>query len=226
MAGLGSWLTGQKDGTDEPTKSIFGGVGDTLNQKIFDDPASRAALLQIGLNLMQPVGIGQTAGGHLAQAIGAGGEEVTREEERQRKQDQAEEEMAIKERQAGAREREVGFYGEGVKNKNVADRTAIENAKLDLKREQGTDAKYYDQLKIIMDHIKSAALINPDDQWVKMYGGKTPGSIIQMLKDEDAQRVGGGGGTRSSADQQALDWAKANPDDPRSKQILQRLGVQ
>lgn len=41
-------------------------------------PGNRQALLQIGLQLMQPVGIGQTAGGHIAQAIGAGGEAVDR----------------------------------------------------------------------------------------------------------------------------------------------------
>lgn len=41
-------------------------------------PGNRQALLQIGLNMMQPVGFGQTTGGHIAQAIGAGGEAVDR----------------------------------------------------------------------------------------------------------------------------------------------------
>jgi hypothetical protein len=31
--------------------------------------------------------------------------------------------------------------------------------------------------------------------------------------------------TLSPQDQQALDWANANPDDPRAAQIKQRLGV-
>ena len=48
------------------------------------------------------------------------------------------------------------------------------------------------------------------------------------------QNVGGAGGapatapgaTASSADQQALQWANANPNDPRAAQIKQRLGAQ
>ena len=68
---FGSALTGQSAGGD-----IAG-----LTQQ-WDDflqrPGNRQALLQIGLNLMQPVGFGQTTGGHIAQAIGAGGEAVDR----------------------------------------------------------------------------------------------------------------------------------------------------
>jgi hypothetical protein len=43
-------------------------------------PGNRTALLQMGLQMMQPVGIGQTVGGHIAQSIGAGGEAVARQE--------------------------------------------------------------------------------------------------------------------------------------------------
>jgi hypothetical protein len=36
---------------------------------------------------------------------------------------------------------------------------------------------------------------------------------------------GGGGGNMSPQDQQALEWANANPNDPRAAQIKQKLGV-
>jgi hypothetical protein len=42
------------------------------------DPRIQGALLQFGLNAMQPVAMGQTQGGHLAQAVGAAGEAVNR----------------------------------------------------------------------------------------------------------------------------------------------------
>ena len=35
-------------------------------------PSTRASLMQIGLQLMQPMGFGQSPMGHLAQAVGAG----------------------------------------------------------------------------------------------------------------------------------------------------------
>ena len=73
------FLTGDDDGTDDDLKDIVTSSG--LYDRTLGDPASRAALLQIGLNLMQPRAIGQTTGGQIGQAIGSGGEEVTRADE-------------------------------------------------------------------------------------------------------------------------------------------------
>lgn len=47
------------------------------------------------------------------------------------------------------------------------------------------------------------------------------------FSDFAAQRhLGGGGNNQSPQDQQAMAWAKANPNDPRSAKILQHLGTQ
>lgn len=71
MDDFGSALTGQRV---EPAEA--------MNQ--WDDwlsrPGNRTALLQMGLNLMQPTAMGQTTGGQIAQAIGSGGEAVARQE--------------------------------------------------------------------------------------------------------------------------------------------------
>lgn len=45
------------------------------------DPGMRAGIMQMGLQLMQPMGFGQSSLGHLAQAVGAGGEASTRVED-------------------------------------------------------------------------------------------------------------------------------------------------
>lgn len=71
MEDMGSAFTGQ---SAEPAAAQ--GQWDDWLQR----PGNRTAMLQMGLQLMQPVGIGQTAGGHIAQSIGAGGEAVARQE--------------------------------------------------------------------------------------------------------------------------------------------------
>lgn len=57
-------------------------------------PGNRAALLQFGLNMMQPTAIGQTTGGHIAQAVGAGAEAVGRQSDADLKERTAESKMA------------------------------------------------------------------------------------------------------------------------------------
>jgi hypothetical protein len=52
------------------------------------DPANRAALLQTGVALMQPMSIGQNALGQVGQAIGQGAEAKGRYEDTQRSEDQ------------------------------------------------------------------------------------------------------------------------------------------
>lgn len=78
MANLGARLTGNKDEEDAPLRDIVGSAGRGIDSILPQDPQSRAALMQIGLGLMQPMAFGQTTGGHIGQAIGGGGEAVSR----------------------------------------------------------------------------------------------------------------------------------------------------
>ncbi len=85
MADVGSALTGQQV---EPAAAAS--QWDDYLQR----PGNRQALLQIGLQMMQPHAMGQTTGGHIAQAIGAGGEAVGRMETSDLKADALDAKMA------------------------------------------------------------------------------------------------------------------------------------
>jgi hypothetical protein len=52
---------------------------------------------------------------------------------------------------------------------------------------------------------------------------RTKADVIAQLSNGAAK--GGGGGNMSAQDKQALEWANANPNDPRSAQIKQKLGA-
>lgn len=51
------------------------------------------------------------------------------------------------------------------------------------------------------------------------YSGGAPAALPNLAKPTETPALSG-------QDKQAYDWAKSNPNDPRSKQILQRLGMQ
>jgi len=69
------------------------------------------------------------------------------------------------------------------------------------------------KIRAYMEKIKSNAKDAYQTEW-----GDT-----QYFKP--TEKPGGGGGGLSAMDKQALDWANANPKDPRSAKIKQRLGV-
>lgn len=73
---VGSALTGQA-ATPQVDPAVASGQWDDFLQR----PGNRQALLQFGLNMMQPTAMGQTTGGHIAQSIGAAGEAVGRAED-------------------------------------------------------------------------------------------------------------------------------------------------
>jgi hypothetical protein len=49
--------------------------------------------------------------------------------------------------------------------------------------------------------------------------------IIDNLENSYVKGAGMGKSSMSAEDKQALQWANSNPNDPRSAQIKQRLGV-
>lgn len=76
------------------------------------------------------------------------------------------------------------------------------------------------KIKDIMERRTKMIEAYPDEVKVTLKertGMKLPSEILEGLnKKKDT----------SSQDQQALEWAKSNPNDPRSKMILQKLGIQ
>lgn len=69
-----------------------------------DKPNNRAALMQFGIAMLQPMGMGENASGHFANAVGSAGEahqRVTGQEQLARKEDTS---ATLREATAGARE--------------------------------------------------------------------------------------------------------------------------
>lgn len=94
--------------TDASNKATLGKMWDSWTSH----PENNAAMINFGLQLMQPLGPGESQLGHFGRAIGAAGEASTANVEAQRKQEaleeqqeQAQEGLNIKEREAGAYEK-------------------------------------------------------------------------------------------------------------------------
>lgn len=93
-------LFSPQDGS-APAPAPAGGDPQSASQEwstVLQDPKVRASLLSFGLQLMQPPQFGQTAGGQIAQAIGAAGETLGNQDEQEMK----EREQARKERDTGS----------------------------------------------------------------------------------------------------------------------------
>lgn len=182
---VGGALTGQTpQGTVEPAQAA-GQWDDFLNR-----PGNRTALLQIGLQLMQPTPMGQTTGGQIGQAIGAGGEAVDRNEAADLKERTAESKLAVADEKlriaqqnadsgairAGAAASRAGAKKVGGLTDLMKARFARQDA-ASFDRQLERDAK---------DTAKQAndVLASPDDPVVKKYKGKTAAEIREMLRAE------------------------------------------
>lgn len=108
------------------------------------DPESRASLMQFGLQLSQPVALGQNTLGHIGQAVGAGGEAATRV----RAEDRLEAESARKERDTDSRAELRSAQADSAgaragtaeaRANTAAVRAAAENDRLSNTRESNTN---------------------------------------------------------------------------------------
>jgi hypothetical protein len=195
---FGAAFTGKKV-SPGPTQSIMDpapapeGAGGFL-----DNPADRAALLQIGLNLMQPVAMGQSTIGHIGQAVGAGGEAATRGEEADLKQKQAESKLAIADERlriaqqnADTRERRATGRAIGGLSAAMQYRMSRDDLKDAAAAKKETDKELHDEAKGIRDYVKGQ--FDPDDPKVKKYGKMTETEIQRALQAERTAAGGAGG---------------------------------
>lgn len=179
---LGAAFTGQST-TDPATAS---------NQwdAWLERPGNRTALLQMGLQLMQPVAMGQSVGGHIAQGVGAGGEALTRhailDEKSQlaeAKLAQADEKLRIAQQNADSgavRATAAATRSTAKKVGGLTDafraRAAREDAK-DFEKQLDKDARALE--KQAQDFQRSK-----DDPIVQKYKGKSHIEIREMLRAE------------------------------------------
>jgi len=208
-------------------------------------PENNAALINFGLNMMQPKYPGETGLSHFANAVGAGAEASQRNIGAQEERSKREEEEALKEREATRKESETEAYG-----RSVDALAAQRGGKVGLKELQAK-AKAYATAKagfakwlddpIGMDTFwkdvserygvkdKIALRRNPEirskveQEYIRDHMPEAATSSGYYDREGDTGS-GGSTGAPSPVDLQALQWARANPSDPRAAQILQRLG--
>lgn len=182
---VGSALTGQE--TDPATAS---NQWDSWLQR----PGNRTALLQMGVNLMQPQGFGQTTAGAIGQAIGAGGEAVGRSEDidlksqlADAKMRQADEKLQILQQnaesnavRASAAETSAAARLNAKKTGGLTDAIRAKFARDDQKAyEKSLNDDAFDLQKQAND-----ILADPSSDVVKKYKGKSSLQIREELRKE------------------------------------------
>jgi len=216
--------------TDASQPGTLGKLWDAWTSR----PENNAAMINFGLQLMQPIAPGQSRLGHWAQAVGAGAEATTRnvaaEEERQK---EAEKE-ALAERKMTAEEELSSAHSQYYLTRNAAD-------KLSLTKMNQKEAMWnrYRMAKEPQDDIMNPGTStdttlnlmrritnNPKLTKTEMLSDPVMSRRAESIVKGEDSGLGsaGGGGGLAPEDAQALDWAKTHPGDPRAAQIMQRLG--
>jgi hypothetical protein len=207
-----------------------------------DQPGGRAALLQAGLALSQPMAWGQSGFGHLAGAIGSGAEAATRAEALGLKAQEAESRMMLAEARAGA----AGAHAGAAETRAQSAREKLESGeKLKNLQARIQVNRMYNQYRAGEENNYQKALREYETNKL-LYPNKPPPERPQIMSEDEfirsspvlrelgitgpsgtlgGQPIGGGRSGLSPQDQQALDWANSNPGDPRAAQIKQRLGM-
>lgn len=105
-------------------------TGGLLNQwrGFLDDPAGRAALVQTGLQMLQPRAIGQSTLGHIASSIGGGGEAGERVRKTEASEAEAASVQSARERGVGAREDLANAAGQRADAAMIAAQAAQQRA--------------------------------------------------------------------------------------------------
>lgn len=177
---FGSAFTGQ---TIEPAQAMSQWT-DWL-----DRPGNRTALAQMGLQLMQPVGIGQTAGGQIAQAVGAGGEAVARQETSDLKErvadakmQAADERLRILQQNADAGTLRATSAAATRASKKVGGLTDLFKARAAREDRKEFERQLDKDAAAIEKQAKDEFGLRKDDPVVKEYGGLTRDQIREKLR--------------------------------------------
>jgi hypothetical protein len=181
---LGAAFTGQSASGTDPAQAV--GQWDAWLER----PGNRQALLQMGLQAMQPIAMGQTVGGHIAQAVGAGGEALTRasilDEKSQlaeSKLAQADEKLRIAQQNADSGAIRAGAAASRKTGRQIGGLTDAFKA-----RAAREDAyRFEKQLdKDAADLVKQSSdvLADKESDVVKKYRGKSKIEVREMLRKE------------------------------------------
>lgn len=185
MDDLGSAFTG----TPVEPAEAQGQWDDWLNR-----PGNRTALLQMGLNLMQPTAMGQTTGGHIAQAIGAGGEAVARQETSDLKErvadakmQAADERLRIMQQNADAGTLRATSSAAARANRKIGGLTDLVKERFRRQDEAKSEKQLQQDAKALFDQLADAEsdLLNPErknNPELAKYRGMTLPQIREELR--------------------------------------------
>lgn len=246
MAGLLDPFT---PGVDQaPNAGVDPGTFDRIRNEwgaFLSDPQGRAALMSAGLALMQPPSFGDNATSQIGRAIGSAGQSAQLMEAQDLKRSEFESKDLMRDAQAEARLRTAGAAEQRAENAGVRagaagdragyqmQRLADARERMDLSARLRAAVAYENYVK----QTNSARLLDPAaappmsrDDFMRARG---LGDLVQQSPtsgSEDDLPVPAAADTTSkkplsATDQQALQWANANPNDPRAAQIKARLGV-
>lgn len=99
------------------------------------DPHNRAAMIQFGLALSQPISAGQNVGGHFGQALGQAGEASDRVTAAQQKEQELESKQELRGAQADAADARAGARAAGLGA--ASERLGFQRERLQWQQEQG-----------------------------------------------------------------------------------------
>jgi len=150
-------------------------------------PGNRQALLQIGLQMMQPVAIGQSTMGHIGQAIGAGGEAVGRLENSDLKlavadsrMDMANEKLRIAQQNADSRQMRDAAAASKSAGKKVGGLTDLMRLRMEREDARNAEKAVNDEAELLFKEAND--LINPPTERAAAYKGKSQLDIRDDLR--------------------------------------------
>jgi hypothetical protein len=131
------------------------------------DPENRASLMQFGISMLQPVGVGQSQLGHFASSIGQAGEAAGRVRAEQMAQDKLASETNLKEQSANLAE---------AKAASAAQNLGMQGELLELRRQVGAGAQADALMKGYVDAKLLDKTLTPET-YMETYGKFDKGKL-------------------------------------------------
>jgi hypothetical protein len=128
------------------------------------NPENRASLMQFGVSMLQPVGVGQSQAGHFGQALGQAGEAATRVRAEDLAKRKAESEIQYKEERGNLAAERANVAGQNLQ---------LQQEKLELQRLLGHSAqaeklmKDYEDAKILNKNLKLEDFLRNRQQTIR-----------------------------------------------------------
>lgn len=164
-----------------------------------EQPGARTALMQFGVNMLQPPSFGDTPMSQLGRAVGAAGEATTRQGILDVKERESEAKTDLAEARAGAATARAGEAG--ARADAAASRLGLQRERLELDRQRyGLQNSYnlltqYNKYRLAIDKQNADARKAWDNNVTKKPGEAPPAPIVPLGQAEWMAQMSASGGT-------------------------------